>query len=64
MSKLYKILSNLPSILDSKEFNNACNIVFWITIPLLIVLILYGQDIKTWRIKSFQEQKQNLEDVK
>lgn len=51
-------MNKLLQYINSKEFNSAANIVFWITIPLWVVLILYGQDIKAWRIKSFQEQQQ------
>lgn len=52
-------MNKLLQYINSKEFNSAANIVFWITIPLWVVLILYGQDIiKDWRIKSFQEQQQ------
>lgn len=51
-------MNQLLQYINSKEFNTACNILWVIVIPLWIVLILYGQDIKAWRIKSFQEQKQ------
>jgi hypothetical protein len=51
-------MNKLLQYINSKEFNSAANIVFWITIPLWVVLILYGQDIKDWRIKSFQAQQQ------
>jgi len=49
-----KILQHI----NSKEFNSTCNILWAIIIPFWIVLILYGQDIKAWRIKSFQKQQQ------
>ena len=51
-------MNKLLQYISSKEFNSVCNILWAIAIPLWIVLILYGQDIKAWRIKSFQEQKQ------
>lgn len=51
-------MNKLFEYINSKEFNSACNILWAIVIPLWIVLIFYGQDIKAWRIKSFQEQKQ------
>lgn len=51
-------MNKLFEYINSKEFNSACNILWTIIIPFWIVLIFYGQDIKAWRIKSFQEQKQ------
>lgn len=50
-------MNKLFEYINSKEFNSACNILWTIIIPFWIVLILYGQDIKAWRIKSFQEQQ-------
>lgn len=38
--------------------NTAINTGWAIIIPLWIFLIIYGQDIKAWRIKQFQAQKQ------
>lgn len=54
-------MNKLLQYINSKEFNSTCNILWAIIIPFWIVLILYGQDIKDWRIKSFQEQQKQKE---
>jgi hypothetical protein len=51
-------MSKLLDYINSKEFNITYNILWAITIPLWIFLIIYGHDIKQWRIKSIREQKQ------
>ena len=51
-------MNKLFDLINSKEMNTALNAGWTIIIPLWIFLIIYGQDIKTWRIKQFQEQKQ------
>ena len=51
-------MNKLLEYINSKEFNSTCNILWTIIIPFWIILILYGQDIKAWRIKSFKEQQQ------
>lgn len=51
-------MSKLFDLINSKEMNTAINAGWAIIIPLWIFLIIYGQDIKAWRIKQFQEQKQ------
>lgn len=51
-------MNKLLQYINSKEFNSTCNILWAIIIPFWIVLILYGQDIKDWKIKSFQKQQQ------
>lgn len=51
MNELFQTIKNIS---ESKEIKIAWVIIF----VLWIIGILYGQDIKTWRIKSFQEQKQ------
>lgn len=50
-----ELFQTIKSISESKEIKIAWVIIF----VLWIIGILYGQDIKAWRIKSFQEQKQN-----
>lgn len=66
MNKLLKIFSNLPSILDSKELNSICSIIFGIifcvAILLFSILIIYVQfqhfsDIKTQKQKPTDKQK-------
>lgn len=58
MNKLFKIFSNLPSVLDSKEFNSICSII----LLLFSILIIYVQfqhfsDIKTQKPKPTGKQK-------
>lgn len=47
-----------------KELNYLYNSpIFWVMIIVLwTILAFYGQDIKAWRIKSIQEQKQKKEE--
>ena len=51
-------MNKLFDLINSKEMNTAIDAGWAIIIPLWIFLIIYGQDIKAWRIKQFQEQKQ------
>ena len=58
MNKLFKIFSNLPPILDSKEFNSICNIVFGVAILLFIYMQLqHLSDIKVQKKNLIDKQK-------
>jgi|694.fasta_scaffold15669_10 hypothetical protein len=49
-------MNKLFEIINSKEMNTALNAGLAIIIPLWIFLIIYGQDIKAWRIKQLAFQ--------
>lgn len=50
-------MNKLFEIINSKEMNTVMNAGWVIIIPLWIVLILYGQDIKQWRIQQHYNEK-------